>query len=261
MPRHERIYLILAAFFVGSLLIANIITFKLFSVPLPGDVTVFGQGAVILAAGIIPYPVTFLVTDLISELYGKKRADAVVWTGFWVSLYILVILRIGAWVPPVGTDIRTAEEIQGLYVGVFGQSSRAIIASMIAYLVAQLIDVRVFHFWKRLTGGRYLWLRNNGSTMFSQLMDSVLVVTILFWGQLDGGTIIQIIIASYVFKVLVAALDTPLFYLGVHWLRPHVGDLPLDDHTPAPAPAGASVRDRRSGTAPASDSDPSERAP
>ncbi|MDX1674022.1 MAG: queuosine precursor transporter [Longimicrobiales bacterium] len=241
MPTHERIYLVLAAFFVGSLLIANIITFKLFSVPLPGDVTVFGQGAVVLAAGIIPYPVTFLVTDLISELYGKKRADAVVWTGFWVSLYILVILRIGAWVPPVGTDVRTAGEIQGLYVGVFGQSSRAIIASMIAYLVAQLIDVRVFHFWKRLTGGRYLWLRNNGSTMFSQLMDSVLVVTILFWGQLDGGTIIQIIIASYFFKVLVAALDTPLFYLGVHWLRPHVGDLPLDDHTPTPAPTGATV--------------------
>ena len=232
MPRRERIYLILAAFFIGSLLIANIITFKLFSIPLPGEVTLFGQDAVVLAAGILPYPVTFLVTDLISELYGKKRADAVVWTGFWVSLYILLILRLGAWVPPVGTDIRTADEVQALYVGVFGQSSRAIIASMIAYLVAQLIDVRVFHFWKRFTEGRHLWLRNNGSTMFSQLMDSVLVVSILFWGQLSAEMIVQVIIASYVFKVLIAAADTPLFYLGVRWLRPLVGD-PAEEPVPA----------------------------
>ena len=224
MPRHERIYLILAVFFVGSLLIANIITFKLFSVPLPGELTIFGQDVLVLAAGIIPYPVTFLVTDLISELYGKKRADAVVWAGFWVSLYILVILRLGAWVPPVGTDIRPAGEIQALYVGVFGQSSRAIIASMIAYLVAQLIDVRVFHFWKRFTEGRHLWLRNNGSTMFSQLLDSVLVVSILFWGQLSADMIVQIIVASYVFKVLIAATDTPVFYLGVRWLKPMVGE-------------------------------------
>lgn len=224
MLRHERIYLLLATFFVGSLLIANIITFKLFSVPFPGDMTLFGQGGVILAAGIIPYPVTFLVTDLISELYGKKRADAVVWAGFWVSMWVLVVLRIGAWVEPVGTELRSAGEIQGLYVGVFGQSSRAIVASMIAYLVAQLLDVRIFHFWKRFTGGRHLWLRNNGSTMLSQLLDSVLVVTILFWGQLPGDVIVQIIVASYVFKVLIAAIDTPFFYLGVHWLKPLVGE-------------------------------------
>jgi uncharacterized integral membrane protein (TIGR00697 family) len=238
MPRHERTYLVLAVFFVGSLLIANIITFKLFSVPLPWGWSVFGQSAVVLAAGIIPYPVTFLVTDLISELFGKKRADAVVWSGFWVSLYVLLILRIGAWVPAVGTDVRTAGEVQALYVGVFGQSSRAIIASMIAYLVAQLLDVRIFHFWKRFTGGRHLWLRNNGSTMFSQLMDSILVVSILFWGQLSGAVIVQIIVASYIFKVVFAALDTPLFYLGVRWLRPLVAD---PEPGEAPVPAGRSA--------------------
>ncbi len=241
MPRHERIYLILAVLFVGSLLIANIITFKLFSVPFPGDLTLFGQDAVILAAGILPYPVTFLVTDLISELYGKKRADAVVWSGFLVSLYILVVLRLGSWVPAVGTEVRTADEVQALYDGVFGQSSRAIIASMIAYLVAQLMDVCIFHFWKRLTGGRHLWLRNNGSTMVSQLLDSVLVVTILFWGQLPGATILQIIVASYVFKILIAAMDTPFFYLGVHWLRPIVPeDLDAAPAAEAPARPGSS---------------------
>lgn len=232
MSRHERIYFFLGAFFVGSLLIANIIAFKLFSVPIPGELTLFGQDAFILAAGILPYPLTFLVTDLISELYGKRRADTVVWAGFWVSMFVLVILRLGALVPPVGTDVRTAAEIQGLYEGVFGQSSRAIVASMIAYLVAQLMDVRLFHFWKRFTGGRHLWLRNNGSTMVSQLLDSILVVSILFWGQLSGDVILQIIIASYFFKLIVAAADTPFFYLGVYWLKPMVDT----SEPPEPAP-------------------------
>lgn len=220
MPRSERLYLLLGAFFIASLLVANIITFKLFTVPLPWGLAVFGSDAVILAAGILPYPVTFLMTDLLSELYGKKRADAVVWAGFFTSAYVLLVLRLGSAVPPVGTDVRTAEEVQALYDGVFGQSSRAIIASMVAYLVAQLFDVRVFHFWKRLTRGRYLWLRNNGSTVFSQLLDTVLVVTILFYHVLAGATIVHIIIASYIFKFLFALMDTPLFYLGVRWLKP-----------------------------------------
>lgn len=223
MPRREKVYLALAALFIASLLIANIITFKLFTVPLPLGMRLFGQTAVVLAAGILPYPVTFLVTDLISELYGPRRADAVVWAGFFVSLYVLLILRLGAWVPPFGTEAHTPEQVQALYEGVFGQSSRAIVASMIAYLVAQLFDVRAFHFWKRLTAGRHLWVRNNGSTIASQLLDTLLVITILFYHVLPLATIVQIIVASYIFKVLFALLDTPFFYLGVRWLTPLVG--------------------------------------
>lgn len=222
MPRSEKIYLGLASAFIGSLLIANIIAFKLFTVALPAGLRLFGQDSLVLAAGILAYPVTFLVTDLISELYGHRRADAVVWAGFFVSLYILLILQLGARVPPFGTDARSPEEVQSLYEGVFGQSSRAILASMTAYLVAQLFDVRVFHFWKRVTGGRHLWLRNNGSTIASQLLDTVLVITILFYEVLPVATIVRIILASYVFKVLFALADTPLFYLGVRLLAPHV---------------------------------------
>lgn len=224
MPRREKVYLGLCGLFVGSLLIANIITFKLFSVPLPGDVSLFGQNAVVLAAGVLPYPVTFLVTDLISELYGKRRASAVVWTGFWVSLFVLLVIQVGSWVPAVGTEARTAAEVQALYDGVFGQSSRAIFASMVAYLIAQLFDVRIFHFWKELTRGRHLWLRNNGSTMLSQMLDTVLVVSILFWSVLPFETVVQIIIASYVFKLLSAAVDTPFFYLGVRWIGPWIDE-------------------------------------
>lgn len=224
MGRRDKVFLGLAGLFVSSLVIANIITFKLFSAPLPGGLELFGQDAVVLAAGVLPYPLTFLVTDLLSELYGKERASAVVWTGFWASLWVLVVIRVGSWVPPVGTEAHTPEEVQALYTGVFGQSSRAIIASMTAYLVAQLFDVRIFHFWKRVTGGRHMWLRNNGSTIFSQMLDTVLVVSILFWNVLPPATIVQVIAASYVFKLLAALVDTPLFYLGAYWLRRWMGE-------------------------------------
>ncbi|MFW6040160.1 MAG: queuosine precursor transporter, partial [Gemmatimonadota bacterium] len=168
-----------------------------------------------------------------------RRANAVVWTGFWVSLWVLIVIRLGSWVPPVGTEARTPDEVQALYDGVFGQSSRAILASMTAYLLAQLFDVRIFHFWKELTRGRHLWLRNNGSTMFSQLLDTVLVVSILFWAVLPFGTIVQIIVASYVFKLLAAAVDTPLFYLGTRWLGRWIAE--DEDAAPAPAPPAPGV--------------------
>jgi len=174
---------------------------------------------VTLAAGIIPYPVTFLATDLICELYGKKRANAVVWVGFFLSMWVLIVIKLGQWAEPFDGLNRQAE-----YDVIFGNSVRAIFASMIAYLVAQLIDVRMFHFWKEKTKGKHLWLRNNGSTMVSQLVDTVLVVSILFWGDLPLKTIGQIIVAGYLFKLVIAAVDTPFFYFGVKhlgaWIDP-----------------------------------------
>ncbi len=105
------------------------------------------------------------------------------------------------------------------YTVIFGNSARAIIASMVAYLTAQFVDVQLFHFWKRLTNGRHLWLRNNASTMISQMIDTVLVVTILFYGQLPFAQIQSIICASYLFKLIIAASDTPFFYLGSRYLQ------------------------------------------
>ena len=206
--RRERFFLILAGIFIGSLIIANVLVFKVWSF--------FG---VKLIAGIIPYPVTFLATDLISEIYGRKRASLVVWVGFVTSIWILIVILIAGAVPAADIGIRAAAQIDSLYAAVFGMSARAIFASMVAYLVAQLVDVHIFHFWRNLTKGAHLWLRNNGSTLFSQLIDTVLVVTILFAGQIGAKELLALIGGSYLFKLLIALFDTPFFYLGVRICR------------------------------------------
>ena len=210
MRRYDLIFLVLSGIFLASLVLGNSLVFKFFDVSLPF------VGIVTLSVGILPYPVTFLCTDLISELYGKKRADALVITGLVVSVYMLGVLQLGRVVPL--SHIQDAA-IQDHYLAVFGQSTRAIFASMVAYLFAQFIDVRLYHFWRRLTKGKHLWLRNNASTMLSQMVDTVAVVTILFYGIWPMEQIIDVIIAGYIFKLIVALFDTPLMYLGTYLLR------------------------------------------
>lgn len=215
-PRSEKAFLAVAAAFLLALIVANVFAAsKLVVIRL-------GFHDVIVAAGILAYPVTFLATDLISELWGRKRADFVVIVGLGVSLGLLVFIEVGRWVPSLN------EEMDKVFVGFFSSSTRAILASMIAYLVAQLLDVRLFHFWKEKTKGKHLWLRNNGSTVGSQLVDTVLVTTILFWGVTPPGAqgamgvaeIAPIIRDGFIFKAIVAAIDTPLLYLCVRLLRP-----------------------------------------
>lgn len=209
MKRYDLVFLILSAIFIASLIIANALAFKLIDVNLPL------VGTIQLSMGVLPYPITFLATDLISELYGRKRANRLVWVGFGVSLYFLFFLIIGRYIP--ASQVQDPV-IQEHYMGVFGQSIRAIFGSMVAYLVAQFLDVRLFHFWKRLTKGKHLWLRNNGSTLISQFVDTAAVVTILFYGN-PNINLFSLILAGYVFKLLVALVDTPLFYVGAHLFR------------------------------------------
>ena len=213
MSRYECIFLILSGFFISSLIIANCLVFKFFDIPLPFS---FSIGSVeidklTLSLGILPYPITFLCTDLVCELYGKKRAGLLVLIGFVMSLYLLFFLMLGQ---PIPVSSVQDPVIQDHYNAVFGLGTRAIFASMVAYLLAQLLDVHLFHFWKRLTKGRHLWLRNNGSTIFSQLVDTVAVITILFIDTMPFDTIVAMIVSGYLFKLFVALLDTPLFYLG-----------------------------------------------
>lgn len=218
MNTRERYFLVFAAIFISSLIMANLIGItKIF--------TIFGIG---VPVGIIPYPVTFLATDLISELYGKKRASFVVWVGFAMSLFMLVIVSIGYFAP---ADPGWFEAIAGsgepgkehVFDYVYGYMIRGTIASMIAYLVAQLVDVHLFHFWKRLTKGKHLWLRNNASTMVSQIVDTVAVMMITFVGVMPLSQILELILYGYLFKAAVALIDTPLFYLGVKLLKGKIG--------------------------------------
>jgi len=204
MKRYDFVFLFLCGIFLGSLIIANALAFKFIQIPMPL------VGPLTISVGLLPYPITFLATDLISELYGKNRANALVFVGFLLSIYFLFFLKLGQWFPVApGFD----PEIQEHYDAVFGQSGRAILGSMTAYLLAQFLDVRIFHLIKSKTKGRMLWLRNNGSTLISQLVDTAAVVTILFYDDPEKN-LLQLILFGYIYKVIIALADTPFFYLG-----------------------------------------------
>ena len=202
---YEKIYLLLAGIFISALVISNVIAAKFF------DISVFGH-SIRYSVGIFAYPITFLTTDIISEIYGKKRANYIVVVGFAVSLFTLAVITLGGIAPPSEHSPLTQES----YEAVFKFAPRILFASMVAYLFAQFVDIQVFHFWKRLTRGRHLWLRNNGSTLFSQLVDTSLVVVLTHLGtSVPGGEILNLIIYGYLIKAAVALFDTPFFYLSV----------------------------------------------
>lgn len=229
--RAETAFSVLMAGFVVVLVLTNVIGVKLFLAfpdALPNGL--FGE-PITLTTGILTYPITFLLTDMVCEVYGRRRANLMVITGFVMSLMSLVLIQIALVVPgspvwPSGSpDYATVEAMQMAFASVFTLPGILIFASMSAYLVAQLMDVRLFHFWKRVTNGRHLWLRNNASTMVSQLLDTIIVNSIFlgFGLNLPWGVVGKIIVAAYLFKLAMAALDTPFVYLGVALLRRYIG--------------------------------------
>ena len=213
----ERFYMILTAIFIASLVTCNLIFLKFFTWP------ALGIPNFALSVGIIAYPVTFIVTDLISELYGKRRANQVVLAGFFASIFTVVLVYVAMVVPiatpssllPDGSPVDDATFKQ-----VFGLSGPAFFGSMVAYLTAQFIDIRIFHFWKRLTEGKYLWLRNNASTMCSQLVDTSVVLFILCSaGAIPWENFYALLWMGWMFKVFVALIDTPIIYFCIWLLR------------------------------------------
>tara|TARA_R110002096_G_scaffold436021_1_gene665198 strand:+ start:66383 stop:67174 length:792 start_codon:yes stop_codon:yes gene_type:complete len=231
--RRERVFLILSGTFLGTLAVLNIIGITRFvdlSFTIPGlGLTV----PMVVAIGVLPYPVTFLCTDFMCELYGRRRANNVVWVGLGLNLWVMALLWIGGVLPGTSSPV---------FDGVRTLAFAAVVASMIAYATAQFIDVRVFHFWKRLTKGRHLWLRNNGSTLVSQLVDTtaVILITHFYAGALlikpDEGLAGQLLIyiaSGYGFKLIVALLDTGPFYMGTRLLSRYLR-LPPIGHVPEP---------------------------
>lgn len=185
-----------------------------------------------LAIGVLPYPMTFLCTDLISEFYGRRRANFVVWVGLILNVWVIFILWLGGVLPGGGP-------IEDAFFSIRTAAFGAVAASMVAYLVAQFIDVHLFHFWKRLTKGKHLWLRNNGSTLVSQLVDTTAVILIThFYAKalpIDGEQslwpqLLLFILTGYVFKFVVALLDTPVIYLAVYWLKRYLQLDPVSEH-------------------------------
>ena len=218
MSFKERLFLFLSGVFLTALVLGNVIGTTKF-------VNVFG---LTVPAGVLAYPFTFLATDLICELYGKKRAQTLVWTGFAMNFFMLGLMTLGHFFPDAGGVSGATSTFESVYQFMVGN----VIASMIAYLVAQTVDVHMFHFWKKLTKGKHLWLRNNLSTTASQLVDTTAILTILYYANNFGNNVntlsdlLPLIYYSYLFKFFFALFDTPLFYLGVWALKPKVHEDP-----------------------------------
>ncbi|QSS97509.1 queuosine precursor transporter [Psychroflexus sp. ALD_RP9] len=206
----QRVYLILGALFVASLVASNLIFQKFFYYDF------FGLYTFEISVGILPYPITFLITDLISEIYGKRKANQVVTAGIFASFFSLLIILAADAVPatswsPIGDQ---------LFNKVFGATGIAVFASMVAYLLAQYIDIYIYHFWKKLTKGKHLWLRNNFSTFSSQFVDTASVLLLLCtFGKIEWSLFGGLLLGGFLFKVLIAIIDTPFLYLFVYLFR------------------------------------------
>ncbi|MEC8604126.1 MAG: queuosine precursor transporter [Bacteroidota bacterium] len=242
LSRSDKVFLILTSFFLGSLTMLNILgtsrfidfSFTFFSLEIP----------FVLAIGVLPYPITFLCTDLISELFGKKRANFVVWLGLLLNLWVIFIVWLGgALDAPISlsngelplnvTDGEVIVPHGYEFYHIRKLTLGATAASMIAYLAAQFIDVQIFHFLKKKTNGKMLWLRNNVSTLVSQLVDTsaVILITYYYANGLplnEDGTLthplIYFILSGYVFKVVVALLDTLPFYIATRQLKKYISN-------------------------------------
>lgn len=202
-----KIYIILGAMFISALVVSNLIFQKFFYWDF------FGIYRFEISVGILPYPITFLITDIISEVYGKKKANQVVTAGIFASVFSLGIVYVANAVPAIENSPVTNE----MFSVVFGQTALAVLASMMAYLAAQYIDIYIFHFWKRVTKGQMLWVRNNFSTFTSQFVDTFAVLFLLCsFNILPWNLFASLLLSGFLFKVMIAVLDTPVLYAIVY---------------------------------------------
>ena len=235
MRASDKLFVCLTAVFVSCLLLGDVIGGKTVGTPL-GPISV----------GIIPFPVTFLLTDVVNDFYGRRGARFLTFVGFGMALLAYVVLQLTTWLEPHESTYFTQTE----YAKIFGGSAQLFVASMIAYLVSQLLDIQVFQFWKALTASRHLWLRATGSTLLSQIVDTV-TINLIFWlwtARTDPSSFLGKMAAAdryawifakigreYGIKVVVAILLTPVVY-AIHAFVIRV--LHID-------PAAAEARTRR----------------
>jgi len=211
------IYLILTALFVSSLVTSNLI-FQKFFYWYPFDLEIFGVKLFEVSVGLLPYPITFLITDILSEIYGKKKSNHVVIAGIFASFFSLGIIYVSKVVPATQWSVVD----NTTFIEVFGAAPLAVLASMMAYLSAQFIDIRVYHFWKTLTKGKHLWLRNNFSTFSSQVIDTLTVLVLLCSFEIiPWNKFLGLLISGVVFKLIIALIDTPILYGVVFIFKAH----------------------------------------
>jgi uncharacterized integral membrane protein (TIGR00697 family) len=231
MTMTHKLFVVLTSIFVSCLLLGDIIGGKTIPTPL-GPISV----------GIIPFPVTFLLTDVVNDFYGRRGARFLTWVGFGMAVLSYVVLQLGTFLPAHESTYYTQAE----FSKIFGGSAQLFVASMIAYLLGQFLDIQVFQFWKAITQSKHLWLRATGSTLLSQVVDTV-VINVIFWAWTAAADPMSFlgrmtpndrwswvaakVVREYGIKVVVAILLTPAVY-GVHEFVVRVLRIEPEGHEP-----------------------------
>lgn len=244
LDRRIQLFVVLAGVFVTSLVVGDLIGVKLFEVNL-------GSIVATMSIGMLPFPVTFLLTDLLNEFYGKKAARFITWVGFFMAIFCFAVIAIAVQVPwaPLTRAPDWQGAVEGSFNNVFAGGQRILMASMIAYLIGQFCDIAIFNMLKRVTRNKMLWLRATGSTLVSQFIDTVVVQFVAWSGLLSTSVIVNIIFTSYVVKLLVAVGLTPFIYLGHAFVERKLGIKPVvlgEDGEPVEAPEQAASEDATS---------------
>ncbi|HVU04380.1 MAG TPA: queuosine precursor transporter [Polyangiaceae bacterium] len=199
MERKQRLYLWIAGVFVSALIVGDLIGGKFFRV-----------AGLDLSVGMIPFPLTFVLTDIVNEFYGAEGAKRITYLGLGMAIFVFTIINLAIALPVSPESPMSQEAFQHS----FGWSSRLYVASLVAYVVGQLIDISIFQIFLRVTGDRFLWLRATGSTLVSQAIDTLVVNFVLLSGRKSLDFILTVARNGYVVKVGIAVLMTPLIYLG-----------------------------------------------
>jgi uncharacterized integral membrane protein (TIGR00697 family) len=224
LDARQKVFMYLSGVFLTALLIGDTIGSKLFVVDIPLG---FYTLPATLSVGAIWFPITFLLTDVINEFYGSKGARFVTFLGFWMAILSFLILLAARFIPaasfsPIPQDV---------FNNVFGNANRIFFASLVAYLIGQMVDISIFQAAKKLTQSKHIWLRSTGSTLISQLVDTLVVTYIAFWGKLAPSVLHRAAITSYAVKVMLAIGLTPVIYAmhGVIHRKLGIAEHPADE--------------------------------
>jgi len=225
LGRKQWLFVFLAGLFITNAVTAELISNKLIEIPIKFNLFGGEFGPFVTIVGILPWPVVFLLTDLLNEFYGYKAVRKLSWITAILIAYCFLIVGLSIEIPAVnipGSNL--SDDIA--YKMVFGQAQMVIVGSICAFLVSQLLDASLFSWIKSKTGDRYIWLRSTGSTLFSQLIDSCIVLYIGFVlpGSLSFVEFMRIAPTNYILKIIIAILLTPFIYLGHYLIRRYLID-------------------------------------
>jgi uncharacterized integral membrane protein (TIGR00697 family) len=207
IQRYSVWFLVIVGVFVTCLITANIVAVKLVDI-----------GGLIVPAGIIIFPISYIVGDVLTEVYGYKQARRVIWLGFTCNLLAVVGIVVGQALPAAGFW-----DAQSAYDRILGYTPRLLLASFLAFLVGEFTNSYILARMKVATQGRFLWARTITSTLFGQLFDSVIFIAVAFWGTSPNDVLISAMLTQWLFKAAYEALATPLTYVVVNFVKRREG--------------------------------------